>query len=390
MPDPIVIAHTADLHFGRRMHGPSRNGESVREHDVYEAGRVVSEWIASELRPDVAVVAGDIWDTPHPTPQAASHGFLFFDRLRDAGIPTLAIGGNHDNLTLPGRPTPLIHLPRHFGVHVALEQDEIELAGVRFCCIPYLALSAGELRPVQHSPSGPDVLVAHAAADADDMPDFAKYDRTRLPRTVLHDPAAPLRLLGHIHIHQQVSPGAYYSGALERLTWGEIVNEPAVYVHRLHPDGTVHTESVRVADMGTPGVPRPAADIAVDGAGLSAEDALDAAVAALDAADLEGRIVRLTVTGAPQDIYSSGVAETLTKRAGARGALSFRPKIVFAPDEAGDAAQARASEDAAPAPGAALSEQFRVFAAGRGEDELAKLGAALIAQASGETAQEAV
>ena len=113
MSSKRVVAHVADLHFGRRMAKASHGGDNVRELDIYKAGRAVSDYLA-QLQPDLVVVAGDVWDTASPSPQALRHGYDFHRRLQEAELPVLVVGGNHDTLSAPGRPTPLEHLQRHF------------------------------------------------------------------------------------------------------------------------------------------------------------------------------------------------------------------------------------------------------------------------------------
>jgi len=376
--------HTADLHFGRRYLRNSRDGDNIRELDIYRAGALVSEWIA-ERKPDVAIIAGDVWDDSRPGPLALRHGYDFHRRLREADIPTVVVGGNHDTVTTPGRPTALQHLARYFGCHVALEQTAIEVAGVRVICVPYRTLSAGDLQPLDCSDLMPNLLVCHADADGDDLPDFAQYSYVRLPRANLFDPRVSLRMLGHVHIHQSIGENAYYSGALERLTFGEIANDPAVYVHRLYPGGEVVTESVRVADMGDPEVPRPAQNLFLDCSEMEAGNLVEAAHAYLDDHQLDDALVQLTLTGAPREIYSVHYEDALQKRARKRGAFALKIRVQVRDDElAADERSDAELPDVEQVPGAALSEAYRLFASKTGNEDLSDLGCRLIAQASGE------
>jgi DNA repair exonuclease SbcCD nuclease subunit len=385
--DPLVILHTADLHFGRRYLRTTRDGDNVRELDIYKAGDVVSSWIAETLKPDLAVIAGDVWDDSRPSPQALRHGYDFPRKLREADIPVVVVGGNHDTVTTPGRPTPLEHLARYFGCHVALEQSSIEVAGIQICAVPYRTLSSGDFQTPDYSSEVPNLLVVHADADGDDLPDFAQYSYVRLPRAALFDQRSALRLLGHVHVHQSIGERAYYSGALERLTFGEIRNDPSVYVHRLFPDGRVETESVRVADMGEPNVPRPALDLTLDCSEMEAGNVVDAAHAHLEAHPLDEALVQLTLAGAPREIYSVHYEEALNKRASKRGAFALKVRVRLREDELADNAAGDELPDMEHVPGAALSEAYKVFASAKGDSDLSELGCQLIAQASGELAE---
>lgn len=355
-------------------------GDNVRELDIYAAGQALSEHLC-EIEPDLVVVAGDVWDTAAPSPQALRHGYDFHRRLQEAGIETLVVGGNHDTLSTPGRPTPLQHLERYFGCQVALDQQSLEIADLHVHAVPYRTVSMGEFETPDYSEGAPNLLVVHAAVDGDDMPDFAQYDYTRLSRKDLFDPGANLRLLGHIHIHQPVGDQAFYCGSPERLTWGEITNTPAFYLHDVYEDGKIDSRSVKMEEIGVQGIPRPATLLSVDCSDLTAQVALEKAVSEIEAADCDGHLLQLTFENCPADIYSLHYEELLGKRASAAGALAFRPRILLREED--DLARP-AQVDIEQVPGAALSEAYRDFAKQSGDEDLAELGCELIAQQLGE------
>jgi len=358
----------------------SSGGDNVREMDIYAAGRALSEHLC-QLQPDLVVVAGDVWDSASPSPQALKHGYDFHRRLQQAGIETLVVGGNHDTLSSPGRPTALEHLGRYFGCHVSLEQQTLEIADLRILTIPYRTLSLGIMKEPDYSDQVPNLLVVHAAVDGDDMPDFAKYDYTRLARKDLFDQRASARLLGHIHIHQSVGENAFYCGAPERLTWGEITNTPAFYLHQISDDGSVVSNSVKMEEIGVDGVPRPASLLSVNCADLTAQVAVEKAAQLIDEADCDGHLLQVTFENCPADIYNLNYEDLLGKRAAKAGALAFRPRVLLRPED--DLARpALPSVDHVP--GAALSEAYRDFAQKSGNQDLAELGCDLIAQQLGE------
>lgn len=238
------IAHLADLHFGRRMSKREHAGENTREMDIYAAAYSAVDSVI-EHSPDVVVFAGDMFDSAHPTSLALQHCYQLVSRIREAGLPILAIAGNHDTVSTWGRSSPLLHLRDHFGCSVAMEQELIEIEGMPFHCIPYRTLSRNLMDTIKWSKKD-NILVAHCNVDAPKMPDFAQYDNVRLGKDVLRDDKVILALLGHIHIHQQVTPNAWYCGAPDRLTWGEIDNTPAWLLHTIS-DGTISSQSVAIA-----------------------------------------------------------------------------------------------------------------------------------------------
>ncbi len=84
------ILHTSDWHVGKVLKGQSR----VEEH-IAVLRQVVE--IAQEHRPDLVVVAGDLYDTAAPTPDATRLVTRALSALRNAGADVVAIAGNHDN-----------------------------------------------------------------------------------------------------------------------------------------------------------------------------------------------------------------------------------------------------------------------------------------------------
>ncbi|GAB2957263.1 exonuclease SbcCD subunit D [Micromonospora polyrhachis] len=86
----MKILHTSDWHVGKVLKGQSR----LREH-VDVLAQVVE--IARAERPDLVVVAGDLYDTAAPTPDATRLVTRALSALRNTGAQVVAIGGNHDN-----------------------------------------------------------------------------------------------------------------------------------------------------------------------------------------------------------------------------------------------------------------------------------------------------
>ncbi|WFE39154.1 exonuclease SbcCD subunit D [Micromonospora sp. WMMD998] len=86
----MKILHTSDWHVGKVLKGQSR----AEEHTQVLA-QVID--IARDERPDLVIVAGDLYDTAAPTPEATRLVTRALTALRRTGADVLAIGGNHDN-----------------------------------------------------------------------------------------------------------------------------------------------------------------------------------------------------------------------------------------------------------------------------------------------------
>ncbi|MEU4244387.1 exonuclease SbcCD subunit D [Actinoplanes sp. NPDC026619] len=84
------ILHTSDWHVGKVLKGRNR----VDEH-IKVLAAVVE--IAKAERPDLVIVAGDLYDTAAPTADATRVVTRALSALRRTGATVVAIGGNHDN-----------------------------------------------------------------------------------------------------------------------------------------------------------------------------------------------------------------------------------------------------------------------------------------------------
>ncbi|MGC9669821.1 exonuclease SbcCD subunit D [Planosporangium sp. 12N6] len=86
----MKILHTSDWHVGKVLKGQSRVDDQVKAL----AGVVE---VAKAERPDLVLVAGDLYDTATPTAEATRIVIRALSALRATGADVVAIGGNHDN-----------------------------------------------------------------------------------------------------------------------------------------------------------------------------------------------------------------------------------------------------------------------------------------------------
>ncbi len=86
----MKILHTSDWHVGKVLKGQSRV-----EEQLAVLAQVVD--IARAERPDLVIVAGDLYDTAAPTADATRMVTRALSALRGTGAAVVAIAGNHDN-----------------------------------------------------------------------------------------------------------------------------------------------------------------------------------------------------------------------------------------------------------------------------------------------------
>jgi len=88
---PFSFVHIADLHLGYAQY----NLEARRQDFDNALKEAVDKTI--ELKPDLMLIAGDIFHQARPSNITLETAITNFRRLRDAGIPVLAVDGGHDS-----------------------------------------------------------------------------------------------------------------------------------------------------------------------------------------------------------------------------------------------------------------------------------------------------
>jgi len=86
----MKVLHTSDWHVGKVLKGCSR-----LEEQIAALKQIVD--VARAERPDLVIVAGDLYDTASPTADATKVVTRALSALKGTGADVVAIGGNHDN-----------------------------------------------------------------------------------------------------------------------------------------------------------------------------------------------------------------------------------------------------------------------------------------------------
>jgi DNA repair exonuclease SbcCD nuclease subunit len=309
----VKLAHIADPHLGaRQYHRQTPNGINQREADVAQAFRAAVDGVIA-ARPDLVVVAGDLFHSVRPTNAAIVFAFLQLQRLREAlpDAPVVLVAGNHDTprSTETGS---ILRLFAELGVEVAAEESRrlvFPRLDLSLLAVPHPALVAAE-RPVLRPEGGArrQVLVLHGEIEG-----VLPYDRSAVDYGgalvapgELHADEWTYIALGHYHVQHQIAPRVWYAGALEYVSpnvWGELADEQA---HGLEGKGWL------LVDLDTGAVERrpvPAARAVLDLEPIRAEGLLaaevDRRIAARIAAVPDGvrdRIVRLRVYDVPRHV----------------------------------------------------------------------------------------
>jgi exonuclease SbcD len=260
------VLHTSDWHVGKAIRGRSRAGE-------HQAVLAEIAGVAEQRSADLVIVAGDLFDTAAPTPEAERIVYRALLDLAAGGRPVVVVAGNHDSAQRLAAVAPLSQAS---GITVASTIRppgdggvlNVEVGGelAQVALLPF---------PSQRYVVTADLLLSGDAADA-----HAAYaDRVmRIVRTLtggfrgdtVNLVAAHLMVmggamgggergahtvfdywvpatafpgstqyvaLGHLHRAQQLAGPAplHYCGSPLQLDFGETANDPVVNVVDVRP-----------------------------------------------------------------------------------------------------------------------------------------------------------
>ena len=255
---PFRILHTADWHLGR----------TLLQVSLLDDQRQLIEQcflpLVREARPDLVVIAGDIYDRAVPSPDAVR---LLDDTLTELnlgiGVPVVAISGNHDSEGriryasrilsraglsvsggLAGELAPVLFAEQQVAVFPVPYFEAVEAAARLGLPGPLTAAEAMRLlleRLAAQAPAGwRRVLVGHAFVQGGSVTDSERplpgagveVGGAGLVPAALFD-VWDLALLGHLHRPQRIGDAVHYSGSLMKYSFSEADHVKGVTLHTL-------------------------------------------------------------------------------------------------------------------------------------------------------------
>jgi exonuclease SbcD len=269
--------HTGDWHVGKTLRGRSRLEEQAAA--LEQVARV-----AGAAGVDAVLVAGDVFDSPAPPPEAEKLVYDFFARLLGQRIACVVIAGNHDHPRKLGALAGLleglrIHVrpevrPAASGGVVALASDGGEQA--RVAVLPFVperrVVDACLVMGPEHgwydeyarrveqilaalvkdlTPATVNVVLGHLLVDGArrgtgerelHLGQVYGVNPQQLPASVQYV------ALGHLHRPQEVlAPSrTFYAGSLIELDFGEQEQEKRVVLFEAKPGRPASVESVPI------------------------------------------------------------------------------------------------------------------------------------------------
>lgn len=346
------LVHLADLHIGCvRLDAQSPDGRNQREVDVSETlEQLVDQVIA--VQPHFVLVAGDVFDKSRPRNHALTTAFRALRRLREhlPWTPVIVVAGNHDRPTGVGGVdhSLLPHFADIEGVAVVEgEAERLSFGQLSVLCVPEHVAHTAELVPDPTKRF--NVLLLHGEI-AGVIPG-ARGGEHAIEAERLEG-AWDYIALGHYHVTSQVGPRAWYAGAMDYTSsnvWGELADEAK---RGLTGKGFLEVDLetglvTRHAIAGT----RPWIDLPrIDGTDLSAREIDERVIANVEAASINGAVVRQVITNVPRDRQAE--MSTLRRKDWIQRALSIdidprTPEAVKRAEGEAVAAPARQSLDEA-------------------------------------------
>jgi exonuclease SbcD len=266
--------HTADWHVGKPLRGRGRMEE-------FAAALEEVHRIALEARVDAVLVAGDVFDSPAPPPEAEKLVYDFLARLLPERIACVVIAGNHDH---PKKLGALARLLEGLRIHVRSEVRPPSQGGVvsvpsrdgkqeaRIAVLPFVperkVVDACQVMEAEHAwyeeyarrveqilacltagltPATVNLVLAHLMVSgarvgtgerALHIGDIYAVNAQQLPANVQYIG------LGHLHRPQEVlAPAqARFSGSLLELDFGEKEQEKGVVLVEAAPGRAARIE----------------------------------------------------------------------------------------------------------------------------------------------------
>ncbi|HEX7038810.1 MAG TPA: exonuclease SbcCD subunit D [Trueperaceae bacterium] len=262
------VLHTGDWHAGKTLYGFDRTPE-------IRAALEESLEVGLEHGAQAVLVAGDLFHTRNPGAEAEEAVYDFFRRAAQAGLPVVAVAGNHDS---PRRLDAVAGFMRTKDIHIVGRPRKpreggvvtIDVAGERMlvACLPFVServlLSSDELfaeegasglgtyqervQRLMHAYTQEfrndtiNVMLMHGTMDGARLSgseyqfhsgrDYA-IDPNHVPDSVSY------LAMGHVHMPQAVwgypEDRARYCGSLVQLDFGEAGDEKRAHVVELKP-----------------------------------------------------------------------------------------------------------------------------------------------------------
>ena len=343
------MVHFSDTHLGYSAYSKLDQAEGInqREADFYHAFEQAIDKTL-ELKPDIVVHSGDLFDTVRPQNRAIDFALRQLIRLSEAGVDTVLISGNHSTPRL--RETGNIfrifeHLKNIHPIHEPgvkrIDVGDSAIHAVPHSSNPSLADIVSRTSPSKDAKS--NVLMLHAGILDSDTYRMDEFNEQTISLDAIRS-GWDYVALGHFHKFARVAENVYYSGSTERLGFGESTHKKGIVEVDLDKHSVIFHE-LRVREM---------TDLRnLDAANLASSEILREAKEIVSSSSIDDKIIRLAITNVSSDAYKSLDVSAIRRLGGS--ALHFELKI--------DRLDAEGRREATDTQIGLLADEFRKYVA---------------------------
>lgn len=321
------VVALGDAHLGRAYLSVTDPATGVNRRELdFEESFTTAVDLALEQEPDLLVWLGDVFDHPRPTYRSYRVAQRALLKIRDHGVPLVAISGNHDTPRLPGTGSPYSALADTFPdvmFATRLSYAAFELPGLKVHCVPQMLTVDATLEALgqadrERSLDKSNLLLTHPRITQVE-PRYADINEIEVDAGLIK---ADLVLLGHYHFHTKVMDGMWYAGSTDTFTFADDPDKPKGIV-------VLDTDTGEMRHVPVPSTRQLVTLETVQALGLSPTEVQDL-VLDRAASVPEGAVARLFLDGIDPEAYRLLDLQHVRDVAGAALHLKLEPSFANA------------------------------------------------------------
>ncbi|MEY2469028.1 MAG: repair protein SbcD/Mre11 [Actinomycetota bacterium] len=294
----MKVVAIGDAHLGRNAGPVTSNGINQRELD-FDDSFVRAVDLALAQQPDLFVWLGDIFDRPNPSYRSYRVAQRELQKIRDHGVPLVAISGNHDTPRIAGTGTPYRPLQDvfdSFKFAPGFTYEAFEFPGLVVHCVPQMASVDATLEALaevkaNRSTDRVNLLLTHPRVPQVE-PRYADLNEITVDASALD---CDLVLLGHYHSHREVSKGIWYAGAPDAFSFSDEYEDPKGIV-------VLDTDAGTIGQVALDGRRPLVHPVPIDARGVDPDEVTEK-VAAAAASAPDGAMVWIEVDGVAPEVW---------------------------------------------------------------------------------------
>jgi DNA repair exonuclease SbcCD nuclease subunit len=321
----MKVVHLADTHLGYSAYRKiSESGYNQREEDVILAFIDAVDKVVN-MRPDVVLHCGDLFDSVRPTNRIVSIGIKQLMRIYDAGIPLVMISGNHETpkQLYKGSIYSIFEaLPldkKLFNIVYTDKYESFVFGNLTVHAVPQCENNnkfKAELDKIVLNPATKNVLMLHTGVTG--MKEFSHGESNELliDYEWLNASKFDYVAIGHYHNCVKVAKNSWFCGSSERMSFNEAGSLKGFLEVDLAGEAKTNLIKTRI---------RPMIDMpAFDASGKDSVVLLEEIIKSIEKVEPAGKIIRMTIKNIPQHVMNA--LDTKKIREAAKDAVHFEPR----------------------------------------------------------------